>query len=120
VWPWLVLVGVLLVGGCSAALAVGVGWFTTTVRAPADAANVYLDEARAGETPSTACPSSASPDPEVAVSTGQNLNEVEITGGSAEVSGSLTLEDGTRAPITLDLDRRDGEWCVAGVAVEGR
>jgi hypothetical protein len=120
VWPWLVLVGVLLVGGCSAALAVGVGWVATTVRGPADAANVYLDEARGGDTPSAACPSTPSPDPEVAASTGQNLNEVEITGGAAEVSGSLTREDGTRARITLDLDRRDGEWCVAGVSVSDR
>jgi hypothetical protein len=120
VWPWLVLVGVLLVGGCSAALAVGVGWFASTVREPADAANAYLDEARVGDSPSTACSAQDPPDPDVAASTGQNLNEVEITGGAAEVSGSLTLEDGTRARVTLDLTRREGDWCVTGVTVRDR
>lgn len=121
VWPWLVLVGVLLVGGCSAAVVTGVGWFTSVIRGPADAANLYLDDARAGaEPPATACAAAAPVEPHVATSTGQHLNEVEISGALADVGGTLTLEDGSRVEVTVALERRSDGWCVLVATVRSR
>jgi hypothetical protein len=116
-----VVLVVLLLGGCSVAVVAGAGWFASTVRGPADAANAYLDDARAGEqTPATACASAMPVEPAIASSTGQNLNEVEISGGLADVGGSLTLEDGTRVEVTVALERRSDSWCVVVATVRDR
>jgi hypothetical protein len=110
----------VLLGGCSAAVAVGVGMFASTVRGPVDAANRYLDEARSGGTPATACPTAAPVDPHVASSTGQHLDEVEVSGGLADVNGTLTLEGGERVDVRVALERRGDGWCVVVAAPRDR
>lgn len=111
VWPWVVLAIVLLVGGCSAAVVAGAGWFVSTIREPVDVANTYLDEVRAGDRPTTACADAAAPVPDLARSTGQDLDEVEIVNRSADVRGIVTTPAGS-TEVLIVLSRDDGQWCV--------
>lgn len=94
--------------------------FASTVRGPVDAANQYLDEARTGGTPAAACPTAAPVEPEVAASTGQHLDEVEVSGGLADVRGTLTRDDGDRVDVHVALERRGDGWCVVVVVPRGR
>ena len=112
---------VVLVGGCAALVAVLAPRALESVTAPVDVANGYLDAARSGAAlaPFTCRPDDPPP-PEVPRSQAQYLNTVEVDGRSfAEVGGSLTLEDGFTARITVELRRGDGPWCVYDVAVDG-
>ena len=111
----------LLVGGCAGLAAVVVPRVLDSVTAPIDVANDYLDAARAGgELAPFACRSGDRPHPELPGSQGQYLSTVEIDGRSfAEVGGSLTLEDGFPARITLELRRGADQWCVYEVEVDG-
>jgi len=118
------IVGVLLVlllGGCAGLLAVVAPRVLDSVTAPVDVANGYLDAARAGAALAPfACRAGDRPPPEVPRSQGQYLSSVEIDGRSfAEVGGSLTLEDGFPARITVELRRGEGQWCVHDVAIDG-
>ena len=111
----------LLVGGCAGLAAVVVPRVLDSVTAPIDVANDYLDAARAGgELAPFACHSGDRPHPELPDSQGQYLSTVEIDGRSfAEVGGSLALEDGFPARITLELRRGADQWCVYDVEVDG-
>lgn len=102
---------VLLVGGCTAAVVAGAGWFVSTVREPVDVANTYLDEVRAGDTPTTACSDAEAPVADVARSTAQDLREVEIVNRSADVRGTLVTPGGSTEVLVV-LSREDGDWCV--------
>ena len=120
----LLVAGVLLVvllGGCAALVAIVVPRALEHVTAPVDVANAYLDAARSGASLAPfACRPDDPPHPEVLRSQGQYLNTVEVDGHSfAEVGGSLTLEDGFPARITVELRRGVGPWCVHDVAVDG-
>lgn len=89
-----------------------------SLSAPIDVANLYLDAARSGgDLDRSACRPDDPPRPEVAASQAQELDGVEITGGLAEVTGSITLGDGVTTPVRVDLSRRDGEWCVRDVVL---
>lgn len=111
----------LLIGGCAGLAAVVVPRVLDGVTAPIDVANDYLDAARAGsELAPFACRPGDHPHPELPGAQGQYLSSVEINNRSfAEVGGSLTLEDGFPARITLELRRGEGEWCVYDVEVNG-
>lgn len=117
VWPWVVLAIVLLLGGCTAAVVAGAGWFVSTVREPVDVANTYLDEVRAGDRPTTACADAAAPVADVARSTGQDLREVAIVDRSADVRGTLTTPDGS-TDVLVVLSREGGGWCVVSTHTE--
>jgi hypothetical protein len=106
-----VLAIVLLVGGCTAAVVAGAGWIVSTVRGPVDVANTYLDEVRAGGTPTTACADAEAPVEDVARSTGQHLHEVDIVNRSADVRGTLTTPGGSTEVLVV-LSREGGDWCV--------
>ena len=112
---------VVLVGGCAGLVAVVAPRALELVTAPVDVANGYLDAARSGAALApSACRPDDPPHPEVPRSQAQYLNTVEVDGRSfAEVGGSLTLEDGSPARITVELRRGDGQWCVHEVVMDG-
>ena len=111
----------VLLGGCAGLVAVVAPRVLEGVTAPVDVANGYLDAARSGAALAPfACRAGERPHPEVPRSQGQYLSSVEIDGRSfAEVGGSLTLEDGFPARITVELRRGEGQWCVHDVVIDG-
>lgn len=114
----MVLVALLVVGGCSALLVVGGSRLLSVATAPVDVANDYLDTARVGgDVTGLACGADPPLREELATTAGQMLRSVEVTGGFATVSGRITLADGSDAPIAVELGRRGEGWCVSGIEV---
>lgn len=112
----IVVVAVLVVvTGCSTLLYLGGSRLVGAARAPVDTANEFLDGARAGQGrgDGLACPGTSPVTGDLARSDAQDLSSVRVDGQGAVVSGTITLEDGQRSPITLELRRRDDGWCVA-------
>ena len=117
---WLIigLVALLLLGGCGVLVTIGGLRAFRSVTAPIDVANAYLDAARAGaDLTATACRPEQPPWEPVTSSRSQSLTNVEISGGLAQVSGSITLGDGVTTPVRIDLSRRDDGWCVREVVL---
>lgn len=109
------IVLLVLLGGCASIVAVVANsGLLDSFRGPMDTANAYLDAARTstGVNPH-ACRADAPVDDAVRRSQGQRLNEVNVQNNvTATVRGSLTLADGQRVPVLVDLRRPGEQWCV--------
>jgi len=118
VWVILAIVLLVLLGGCAALGVTLVSRFADAVRGPVDVANSYLDAARTSErVDEWACqPGRAIPD-RLEHSQRQQLRNVEVVNRAATVQGTLTLEDGSRASIRVELERLAESWCVTEVEV---
>lgn len=104
----------VVVAGCSTLLYLGGSRLVGAARAPVDTANDFLDGARAEQGgDDLACPGTAPVTADLARSEAQDLSSVHIDGQGAVVSGTITLQDGQRSPVTLELRRHDDGWCVA-------
>ena len=105
----------VVVAGCSTLLYLGGSRLVGAARAPVDTANEFLDGTRAGQGGGgdLACPGTSPVTGDLGRSEAQDLSSVHIDGQGAVVSGTITLQDGQRSPITLELRRRDDGWCVA-------
>lgn len=105
----------VVVAGCSTLLYLGGSRLVGAARAPVDTANEFLDGARAGQggDGDLACSGTSPVTGDLERSEAQNLSSVHIDGQGAVVSGTITLHDGQRSPVTLKLRRRDDGWCVA-------
>lgn len=117
-WLAIALVALLLLGGCGVLAGFGGVRAFQSLTAPIDVANIYLDAARSGgDLAASACHPDDLPGSEVVTSRSQNLTSVDISGGMAEVTGSMTLENGVTMSVRIELSRRDGEWCVREIVL---
>jgi len=115
-----VVLVILLAGGCGVLVATLGVRAVDAVTAPLDVANAYLDAARSGGDLSPhACSPEDPPLDEVVSSRGQQLRSVEISGGLAEVRGTLRPDPGIQVPVRVSLARDDDGWCVSQVLTNG-
>lgn len=117
-WLAIALIALLLLGGCGVLAGFGGVRAFRALSAPVDVANTYLDAARSGgDLTASACRPDDRPRPAVANSRAQSLTSADISGGMAEVTGSITLEDDITTPVRVHLSQRNGEWCVREVVL---
>lgn len=108
------LVLLVAVAGCTTLVYMGGSRLLDTFRAPVDTANEFLDAARATETavPEQVCSRSFELARELRRSEGQHLKDVHIVNDRASVSGTVTLDGGRVSPLTVELRKAGGRWCV--------